>query len=147
MARLLSDSDITKFGNIFSQHFDTFKRTITIFKESLKTYSNVNANAYEGYGPEENNQATVTYTAISGNFNAIINYGSIEQNELFIAANRKLEKDQVRIKVQKDCRDYILNGKTELVTVDNNYYNVVSSDAVQTFLNNQYYYFTLQKTN
>jgi len=147
MAGLLTSTDISNFSEIFADHFSTFARTITVHKEPLKTYSNVNANAYEGYGPEENNQATVTYTAISGNFNAIINYGSIEQNELFIAANRKLEKDQVRIKVQKDCRDYILNGKTELVTVDNNYYNVVSSDAVQTFLNNQYYYFTLQKTN
>ena len=53
----------------------------------------------------------------------------------------------VSIKVQKDCRDFIANGKTEKIEFDNKIFNVISDDAVKSFLNaTEYYIYQLEVT-
>ena len=56
-------------------------------------------------------------------------------------------KGMIKIKVEKDARDYIKDGKTERVIVDNSSFNIVSDDKLQNFLGLKYYVYFLEKTD
>ena len=56
-------------------------------------------------------------------------------------------KGDVRIKVEQDCRDYIVkNGKTESIEIDGKIFNIVSDDGRRDFLDKVYYVFFLEST-
>ena len=72
MASLIPTSAQTTFKAALADHFDTFKATITVHKEPKKTITlAADQNIYAGYSaPKEK----FTYTPVSKDFTAIINY-------------------------------------------------------------------------
>jgi hypothetical protein len=128
MASLITDADKLGFTGMLADHFDTFKQEIVIFKEAVKVLKNVTSNNnYAGYG-ESSNQEQYEYVAVSGVYNAA--------------------RGTVRIKVEQDARDFILNGSsTEAIKIDGNTYNKVTDDSVQNYLGLKYYVFYLEKTD
>ena len=53
----------------------------------------------------------------------------------------------VKIKVRKEARDYILDGrKTERIEIDGNSFNIISDESVKKFFNTTFYVFFLQRT-
>ena len=57
-----------------------------------------------------------------------------------------IEKGDVRIKVEKDCKDYIDKGKTESIVINGSLFNVVSSDGARFFIVQTYYVYYLEAT-
>ncbi len=146
MASLISSGEKAALSGTFEDIFDTFKRDIVIYKEPIKTLSSINESAIFGYG-DASNQTNYTYTAASGVYPAIITY-SDEQAETYNSnLSAGISKGDVRIKVKKDCRDFIEGGKTEKITFDDKTWNVTSEDSVRRFLDSEFlvYYFTRTK--
>ena len=50
MASLITASSKTDFTTALNDHFDTFKETITVYKEPKKVITNKSKNIYAGYG-------------------------------------------------------------------------------------------------
>jgi len=148
MSSLLSSGEITSFTGEFVKHFDTFSqwRNIVVNKEPIKTVV-INPSTYAGYGNEDSN-TEYTLTPVYETFPAIISYeyNSNQSDISNTAIKIRFGDNKVRIKVKKNARDYIKNGKTENIIVDENIYNTVSSDKVQGYLGLQYYYFDLEAT-
>ena len=62
--------------------------------------------------------------------------------------NLFLGQGKVKIKIEQDARDFILNGsKTEAIDIDGNTFNKYSSERVQDYLGLKYYVFYLEKTD
>ena len=149
MASLITDADKLGFTGMLAVHFDTFKQEIVIFKEAVKVLKNVTSNNnYAGYG-ESSNQEQYEYVAVSGVYNAIVNYNNPEQMDVGDdIGNIMIARGTVRIKVEQDARDFILNGSsTEAIKIDGNTYNKVTDDSVQNYLGLKYYVFYLEKTD
>lgn len=147
----LSSTQIASLTGVFSKSFETFtmdrSRTVTIFKEPIKTISSVNSNIFPGYGPSSN-MTNITYTPVSGVYPAVITYIA-EQNTQELATTKTLtpQKAKVRIRVEQDCANFIENGsKVEKVLVNGDSYNVNSEREVNSFLSLNYYVYYLEKT-
>ena len=63
-----------------------------------------------------------------------------------MTAKANIEKGDVRIKVELECREYIEKGKTISIDIGGNPFNVVSSEGVRYFLGKTYYVFYLEAT-
>jgi|TARA_R100000278_G_C5448098_1_gene156279 hypothetical protein len=149
MASLVTDEDKHGFTGMLADHFDTFKQEIVVFKAPVKVLQNVTSNdSYAGYG-ESSNQQEFEYVSVSGVYNAIVNYNNPEQMDVGDdIGNIMIARGTVRIKVEQDARDFILNGSsTEAIKIDGNTYNKVTDDSVQNYLGLKYYVFYLEKTD
>ena len=73
MASLLSSLEISGITGIFEDIFDTFKRTIVIHKEPVKTISQINTENLFGYG-DSSNTVNYTYAPQSGSYFSKISY-------------------------------------------------------------------------
>ena len=144
MASLIPASAHTTFQEALADHFDTFKATITVNKEPQKTITlAADQNIYAGYSaPKE----TVTYTPVSQDFTAIINYKENQPLEYQDELKVMIEKGDVRIKVELDCKNYIEKGKTNSIGINGNLFNVVSSDGARFFIGQTYYVYYLEAT-
>lgn len=144
---LLTAQEVNEFQNAVNDHFETFKRLITVHKAPTKVISLVNEeNQALGY----NNQAlkeSVQYTPRNATFYAIIQYnpkGSIEN----ISDIKSDIMDQViKIKVKQDARDYIMNDKTERITFDDKVFKLISNDILKNYQGLKYYNFYLELVN
>jgi hypothetical protein len=144
---IITQSQIDDFASIFSGHFDIFGyHTLVVWKEPKKIISESPGPSYPGYDNTSVIQ-TITYQQVSGSFPALrVKDGDPRWKE-FDQTRQQITKAQLRIKVKPDCRDYIMNGKTELVHYDGLPCNIVSDDAGQNYFGQQYHYFTLERTN
>ena len=145
MANLLTNVDTSSFTGILADHFDTFKRDIVIYKEPKKVVNVGGSKAMAGYGTSA--EKNITYIAVSGVFNALINYQGKQDLPYIAELSSTASKGIVKIKVEKNARDYISTGKTERVIIDSNSFNIVSDDKLQNFLGLQYYVYFLEKTD
>ena len=150
---LLSNLEIDTFTGIYAQHFDTFSysrtRLLQIHKEPTKTLVNAPAPAFYGYGqPPQAQLQNFVLTPVSGIYPVVVNYEK-KQNEIEIDEVKNTNEDgKVRIKVEKNCRDFIEDGKkNEKFVVDGNTFNQITSDNVQSFLGLKYYLYTLERTD
>jgi|TARA_R110002020_G_scaffold10201_8_gene39379 hypothetical protein len=144
MPSLIPASEATVFKTALADHFDTFKATITVNKEPAKTVTlTADQNIYAGYGAPK---TQVTYTPVSQSFSAIVNYKENQPLEYQDELKVMIEKGDVRIKVEKDCKDYIDKGKTESVEINGSLFNVVSSDGSRFFIGQTYYVYYLEAT-
>jgi hypothetical protein len=125
MASLLANTTTSEFSKILEDHFDTFKRKITVHKEPIKSITNVQNNALHGYGD-----------------------AAEADNVSYIAATQvgTLESGMVRIKVEKEASDYIKEGKVEKIEIDGKTFNKITDDKVQNYLGTTFYIFYLQAT-
>ncbi len=143
---LLTQSQIDLFSGKFGEHFSSFSRPFTIFKEPKKVITNVTSKDFiPGYGIPSA-QSQVTYIPISGIYSGIISYNRDQKIDELFESNKGLSKGQVRLKVQEDAKNFIENGKNENFIVDGLTYNVVSDFAVQNYLGLTYFYYTLEQT-
>ena len=145
MPSLISDTEKANLTGIFGDIFDTFKREITVHKEPQKVISDVNVNFVFGYGNASQKQ-NVTYIPKSKSFSATVSYHitATEAGNYVADIGSYTHGNIVRMKVQQEARDYIMNGKTEKIEFDNRYFNVISTDIVSMFLTVRYYVFFLE---
>ena len=107
MASLIPDDEKVSFARVLKDHFDTFKRSITVHKEPVKALSNVQNKPYAGYG-EDSEESNVTFVTQKREFDAIISYDS-RQTE--VASQVVVyEAGTIKIKVQEDAANYIKTG-------------------------------------
>ena len=71
MPSLVPTSVIEEFTTALGDHFDTFKETITVFKEPKKVISNESQSIYAGYGAQKE---IITYKTVSQTFEALVNF-------------------------------------------------------------------------
>ncbi|MCX5658063.1 MAG: hypothetical protein NTZ48_07610 [Candidatus Omnitrophica bacterium] len=153
MSSLISDAEKVGILQVFEDSFDTFSRSITIFKEPLKTEISPPPSAQDNlFGFEASQQDELyTYTSVSGIYPAIIRYGDIQGNlsekaPLLPEPLFHVYAGTINIKVRKDCRDFLNEGTTDRILVDGRTYLPESDERKQTFCGSEYYVFTLRKT-
>jgi len=144
MASLISTGEKATLTGIFNDIFDTFKRDIVVYKEPVKTVASINESNLFGYG-DASNQVNYTYTAQSGSYEAIIRYADQQQQDYYSDLNGAIAKGDARIKVKKECRDFIENGRTEKIEFDGKSWNVVTSDSVRRFLDSEFFVYHLER--
>tara|TARA_Y100001972_G_C7585511_1_gene293572 strand:+ start:183 stop:623 length:441 start_codon:yes stop_codon:yes gene_type:complete len=145
MASLVSSGEKAALSGVFDDVFDTFKRDITIYKEPIKTLNSISEANIFGYG-DASNQLNYTYTSETGVFPALIKYSDEQQENYYSDLAGGISKGDVRIKVKKDCRDFIEGGKTEKVEFDDKTWNVTSEDSVRRFLDSEFFVYYLTRT-
>lgn len=148
MASLLQTTEVTSLVSILGDVFDTFKRKITINKSPKKVISQINQSQLFGYG-EAANPVNYAYTPQSGIYYAKVSYLEYKGDEYIQDFQSKVDSNLVRIKVQSDTKEYIENGRTENIEIDNKTFNLLGDYIVKNFLgSNGYttYIYYLQET-
>lgn len=151
MAGLVSDVEKSGALLVFSGSFDTWSRQIIVFKESIKTpVDTPSSNNLFGFGDSQMN-TIYTLTPKSGIFQAIVRYNDIDRNPardsvLSSEILARIYSGPISIKVRKDCRDYLNDGETQSVQIDNQVFLVNSDERLQTMWGSEYYIFALRKT-
>jgi len=147
MPSLLSDIEITNATGVMGDLFDTFSRPIIVYKEPKKIINQVATNSLPGYGAAAIKQ-NITYIPVSGSFPAKVKYNPKQELELLPELKSRVSKGVVKIRVERNARDFIVNnGKTEKIIIDNKSYNVVTDDTVKRFLTSEYFVFFLEATS
>ena len=133
MASLLTSTETSNLVSILGDVFDTFKRDVVIHKSPKKVISQINESQLFGYG-EAANPVNYTYTPQSGVYSAKISYIENKANEYVQDFQSNIDRNIVRMKVQKDAKDYIEEGTTENVTFDGKTFNLMGDHMVKNFL-------------
>ncbi len=145
MPSLISTSEMTIITGILSDVFDTRSRRIIVYKESEKTSVGVDpATLIYGFGESQQTDA-YTYSEVTGVFSAVVKYKTIDMGEIEDNSEMlvRISEDKISIKVRKDCRDFINNGKTEKILCDDKTYYV---DGEESKINDQFWFFNLIAT-
>lgn len=150
MSSFLNSDTIAQFTGLFGRHFSTFSRdgarTITVHKEPVKTLASNATNPIYGYR-QTSNPPSFNYTAVSQSFPAIIMYNLNQKMSTMEEVKNTVNKGEVKIKVEPNCRNYIEDGrKNEKFVFDGKSYNTISSDGTQNFLGLIYYLYVLENT-
>lgn len=146
MASLISSSEKANLVKIFTDVFDTFKQEITVHKEPIKVINQINLSAIFGYD-EFSNETNYTYEANSKKIYGVVRYATNHGfADIDKGAVNYIEGD-ASLKVDKTGRDYINNGKTEKIVIDEKSFNVDGQEIVQRFLDNEFYIFNLKLTS
>lgn len=133
MSDLLSSADRTSFTSSINDHFDTFKRSITIFIEPKQNFNNPNAQKFlPGY--QASATANPANTIISANHDAIVTYGDFNRT-VAPSIGKSTDSGLVRIKVKQTTYDYIKNNKVIKITIDSDSFNIASVGRRANFLN------------
>ena len=143
MASLILSSEIAAYQQAVNDHFDTFKRQITIHKEPIKTISTSNSPHF-GY-EEDSNIEKVIYTPRSSTFFAIIKYFSYKEAQSVPEIKSTTADQFVEIKVKEDARNYIISDVTEKITFDNKSFNLIDSEIVKNYQGLIYYGYYLKE--
>ena len=150
MSLLVNPSQINAATGKFSDFFDTFSigrsSYLSIVKEPIQTVNNINNNILFGYGADNQNVTDISYTPQTGIFPAVILYGRNINIDKFVALKFNVDLNTVLAKVREDCKDFILNGKTERVYAEGIPYIPQITPLVQNFFGLRFYYFKLNET-
>ena len=133
MANLFSDDERTSFTTSINDHFDTFKRSITIFIEPKQNFNNASPQKYlPGY------QASVTsspaLTIQSAAHDAIVTYGDFNRN-VSPGVGKNVDSGLIKIKIKQATYDYIKANKIIKITIDGDSFNIASVGRRANFLN------------
>jgi len=146
MASLISSTEKNVLTGIFGDIFDTFERSITIYKEPKKIIQEINLDGVFGYG-EYSQAANYTYVSVSEAHPAVIRYANDAEHKEVDDITSNIPFGHATIKVKENARDYIKNGKTEKITFDDKTFELASSDKVQRFLDSEYFVFLVKSTD
>ena len=151
MSNLITDCQKNNTADIFADIFDTWSRPIIIYKEPIKQQILPQDNSLLfGFGQTQGAEI-YTYTPVTGIFPALIRYqnkfGSMSADDSFQGdLNTYIADVPVSIKVKKDCSDFILDGKTEIISVDNfSYILKIVMPNPHIFWNTEYFIFDLER--
>ena len=114
MADLISDAERAALGSMFNDIFDTFKRDIVIHKEPKKIIKQINTSQIFGYG-DYSEAVNYEYVPVSGVYPAVIKYNEKQTVDFIEEINSAISVGTCSIKVKRDARDFIVNGKTEKI--------------------------------
>lgn len=148
MPSLITATERSNLTGIFNDIFDTFQRAIFIYKEPLKV-PNPNARPESfafGFGENQTEDA-YTYIERTGVYPATIRYAMSASDNTFKRlpdTNVWIPEGGCSIKVKKECRDFINDGKTEKIIVDEKTYFLNSEERKQMFLDSEFWVFVLQ---
>jgi hypothetical protein len=142
MANLLSSSEIDNITGAFGDVFDTFRKDIVVYKEPKKTVSDVNLNFLYGYG-SPSQKTNYTYTPVSGVYPALVSRKRSTKANTDIE-NISYPRNRIMIKVESEARNFIKDGKTEKIAIDDKSYNIADGDIQVNFLSKIYYVFELE---
>jgi len=107
MASLILSSEIAAYKQAINDHFDTFKRSITVHKQPIKNILQNTTNQLLGY-EENSNVVDYTYTPRNQTFDAIINYNLAKENlQIDNEIKLKFPNQIVEIKVKEGAKNYI----------------------------------------
>lgn len=150
MSSLLNSSQLTQLSGIFQSHFETFSTGInnycTVVKEPIKNIINTNSNYLPGYNVEDFSNTDITYTENVRTFPCMRVYPKDIKNTPLTQMNTSVEDGTTFIKVKEDCKDFIINGKTERIELDGQKFNTTTEFNVQNFFGLRFYYFKLTQT-
>ena len=146
MPSLISSTEKSVLTGIFGDIFDTFQRSITVYKEPKKVIEEINLDGVFGYG-ESSQAANYTYVPVTGVYPAVVRYANDAEYKEVDDVTSNIPFGHATIKVKSDARDYIKNGKTEKITFDDKTFELASSDKVQRFLDSEYYIFLVKNTD
>ena len=133
MSNLLTDTERASFTNVIKDHFDTFKRSITIFIEPKQNFNNASPQKYiPGY------QASVTsspaLTIQSSTHDAVVTYGDFNRN-VSPGVGKNVDSGLTKIKIKQATYDYIKANKIIKITIDGDSFNIASVGRRANFLN------------
>lgn len=144
MASLLSSTEVSAATGVMQDLFDTFSRPILIYKEPKKIINQLSTNSLPGYG-EAAIKTNISYIPVSGIFEAKVKYNPKQELELLPELKSRVSKGVVKIKVEREARDFIMqNGRTEKIVIDSKPYNVITDDTMKRFLTSEYFVFFLE---
>ena len=146
MASLISATEITALTGTLSDHFDSFKRDVVVFKEPKVTITNKVTALYPGYGNTSQSINNVSHTPVSGIFQGMLVYERDQKVTSISESHTSVSKGKVRLKVKDDAYTYIKEGKTENLQIDGLTFNVISDEGIQNYLGLKFFYFTLEQT-
>ena len=140
MSSLVSTAEISSFTGDYKNLFDTFKREFVVVKEPRRQVLSADVNAdflYYGYQSVSQKPATLEkYDLVSGIYYGMIKYG---------ASTNIVPEGQIRLKVEEDAKNFIVNDKTERVLVDGLSFKVMGSFIVKYFFGVKLYVFDLEE--
>jgi hypothetical protein len=146
MASLISTTERSVLTGIFSDIFDTFERSLVVYKEPKKVIQQINLDGVFGYG-EYSQAANYEYIPVTGVFPAVIRYANDAEFKEVDDFTSNIPFGHATVKVKQNARDYIKVGKTEKITFDDKTFELASSDKVQRFLDSEYYIFLVRSTD
>jgi hypothetical protein len=133
MSSLLTDSERASFTSVIEDHFDTFKRSITIFIEPKQNFNNASPQKYiPGY--QASNTANPALTIQSAVHDAIVTYGDFNR-AVSPGIGKNTDSGLVKIKVKQATYDYVKNNKIIKITIDGDSFNIASVGRRANFLN------------
>ena len=145
MASLISSTDRESFQNGYLDFFDTFKEEVIIYKAPKKTFSAITSKAVYGYG-DNSNKANFTLTPVSGIYSGVVTYSDDQESKILGEANQYLEAGEVILEVDKDGRDFLNDGITELIQIGSEKFVMLGSERDKSFLGEPFFSFKLKKT-
>jgi hypothetical protein len=148
MPSLLTEVEKNNLTPLLEDLFDTFARDIVINKEPKKVIINSSTSSLIGYG-DESNQENFTYVPEQKTFKAKVKYQNaqdLEPSTTLQGFPVPFTEGLVKIKVRKDAKDYISDGKTENIEIDGKRFNIVTEAAVKKFFNVTFYVYFLKET-
>jgi hypothetical protein len=145
MASLISAQEIADYHQAINDHFDTFKRNITVHKTPIKKIISSITNP-QMIGYQDNSiEQQIEYVPQSQNFEAIIAYQDPFNVDIVEQIKIKTNSPIISIKVKKNARDYILDDKTEKIAFDEKTFKVASNDIIKNYQGLIYYVFYLEE--
>lgn len=145
---IVSTGELAVFAQDSLDLFNQVKRAFTVNKEPIRQII-TNSNNYAGYNNDSNTTQEYNFIPVNATFSGVILYDRPYQptqqannTDLNVINNQS----HVRIKVLRDARDYILNGKTESIIVDDLIYNEFTPPKAANYAGQMYYYFDLKGT-
>jgi hypothetical protein len=146
MASLILNAELAAYKQAINDHFDTFKRSITVHKEPIKNILQNTTNQLLGY-QEDSNIVDYTYTPRNQTFDAIINYNLSKENlQIDDEIKLKFPNQIVEIKVKENAKNYINQDITEKITFDDKTFDLISTDIIKNYQGLIYYVYYLKET-
>lgn len=146
MPSLISATEKANLTGVFNDIFETFQRSITVYKEPTKVAQQVNSNNFVyGFGDSQAQDA-YTYVDVTGVYPATIRYKNENSWGRVEDANIVIPHGGCSIKVKRDARDFINNGKTDKVVVDEKTYYLDGDEVKRMFLDSEFWIFVLKPT-
>lgn len=149
MSLLLNLDQINAATGKFNDFFDTFSigrnSYISVVKEPLQILNTNNNNILFGYGADNQNTSDISYVPQTGVFPAVILYGRNMNLDKFTSLKFQVDLNTVLAKVKEDCKDYIINGKTERIYAEGIPYVPQITPLIQNFFGLRFYYFKLNE--
>ena len=145
----ISDTDKSGFKSSYKTFFDTFKKDITIHKRGKVNVVDVQLSQLFGYN-EPSNESNHTYEMDNQTFSGLVVYPKKGKNtsdhQLLSDIRATLPDNQIFIKVEGDCKTYLITGTIERIDIQGKFYKLISEESQVNNIIDDYFLFKLEET-